>query len=242
MPEFKFCLLDIDYVLDEQRRPIIRIFGKTDKGDSVVALDKSFEPYFYAVAEDLEDAEKDVKGLKSESFKIEKVKVLKRFYKNREMEILKIFTRAPPEVPAAREAVKALKSVYDVYEADILFTQRYVIDKGLVPMSMVKVKGKKVESELVTDLCIELEGGPEVTDEPLPKLKIMSFDIEVFNPKGMPQADRDPIIMLSAASDGFEKISASSPDVCIPMSFWKFSSCRIIHFFASLRLTISHRP
>ena len=45
MGEYTFSLLDIDYVLEE-KKPVIRIFGRTDKGQSIVAFDRGFEPYF----------------------------------------------------------------------------------------------------------------------------------------------------------------------------------------------------
>ncbi|MFQ5648216.1 MAG: hypothetical protein ACE5FW_03180, partial [Candidatus Aenigmatarchaeota archaeon] len=43
----KFCLLDADYVLDAESRPVARLWGVDKQGKSVVALDSSFKPYFY---------------------------------------------------------------------------------------------------------------------------------------------------------------------------------------------------
>jgi DNA polymerase I len=67
--------------------------------------------------------------------------------------------------------------------------QKYV-DNGLVPLTLVEAQTqegfvKKIKS----------------TVEPEDKLRIMAFDIEVYNPKGAPRPKIDPIIMVSLASN-----------------------------------------
>ena len=67
----EFCLLDADYVIEKtngEEKPVIRLFGKTKNGKSVLVLDRKFEPYFYAVP----------KNLKKAKTKIEKTKGVKR--------------------------------------------------------------------------------------------------------------------------------------------------------------------
>ena len=205
MEEYTFALIDIDYVLEEGK-PVIRIFGRTKQGKSIVAFDRSFEPYFYALPKKtLEGAEKAVKGLKGD-YDIVKVEHEKKIYRNREEHFLKVFTKTPGQVVPAREDVKRLNEVEDIFEADILFVKRYIVDKRLVPMGVLQAKGEKVESNLAVDLAVEISGEPKVVDEPLPELKVMAFDIEVYNPKGLGQPDRDPIMMISLASENFKKI------------------------------------
>jgi len=53
----------------------------------------------------------------------------------------------------------------------------------------------------------EMHGNPKPINSEFPELKTLSFDIEVRNPKGMPQAEEDPIIMISLSSNrGFQKV------------------------------------
>lgn len=53
----------------------------------------------------------------------------------------------------------------------------------------------------------EIEGKPKPKDRRIPHLKVMSYDIEVRNPEGMPSADSDEIIMISLAGNfGMEKV------------------------------------
>ena len=210
MQEYTFCLLDIDYIL-EDNRPVIRIFGRTDKGKSIVAFDKSFKPYFYVLAKDPEKTAKDLKELKSEDFTIENVSIKKKLLNGKEVKVLMVNTRSPKEVPSARVKVKELSGVLNVYEADILFARRYLFDNGLMPMGMIKARGNEItgsnlKNEYHSDILFEIKERPENVDEPLPNLNVLAFDIEVHNPKGVPQPDKDPIIMLSLNSDKIKKV------------------------------------
>lgn len=76
MVTVKLCVLDVDYVLEDGQSPVIRIWGKTREGKSVLVLDRGFSPYFYAepaegmsldqlnrLAERLENMEGEEKGL-----------------------------------------------------------------------------------------------------------------------------------------------------------------------------------
>ncbi|MFH1425054.1 MAG: DNA-directed DNA polymerase [archaeon] len=206
MPEYTFCLLDIDYSLDGGL-PAVRMFGRTDKGKSIVVLDKSFEPYFYVlVKDDLKKVEKSIKELGGGEFEIVKVEQEELFYRTEKVKVLKVFTRNPPQVVPAREAVRILPGVRNVYEADILFGRRYIINKGLEPMGMIKVEGKEVKSDLDVGLAVEISKEPRMVDKELPKLNIMSFDIETYSKGGMPQAESDPIMMISLGSEKFKKV------------------------------------
>lgn len=83
------------------------------------------------------------------------------------------------------------------------------------------------ENNRTPKTCIfQMENPPKPQDSSLPELKFLSFDIEVYNPRGMPQSDLDPIIMISFSSNhGFRKVlstknplDSSSPHG-IPLDF-----------------------
>jgi len=206
MPKYELCLLDIDYTLEE-KKPVIRIFGRTNEGKSIVVLDRNVEPYFFALCTDLKGVEKRLKELKETEFMIENVGQTELFHKNEKTKLLKIFTRVPGEVPAAREYVKRMKGVEEVFEADILFNRRYLINNSLEAMSMITVEGEPVERKaLQADIVIEAKTKPKKSEGKMPKLNVMAFDIEVHNPEGAPRVDNDPIIMLSAAIDKKKKL------------------------------------
>ncbi|OPY22822.1 MAG: DNA polymerase [Methanobacterium sp. PtaU1.Bin242] len=207
MESKKFVLLDIDYIT-ENDEAVVRLFGRLigeDSNQSIIALDKSFKPYIYVHPHDVEECITDLRELKV--LKIEKVRkkdigVIKEF--------LKVTLKHPQDVPKLREKIWNLSSVKEVREHDIPFYRRYLIDKGLFPMSEVLVHGEVVHSSSssVNETCLfKIDGPPEPLESGLPELKVLSFDIEACNPKGMPQEKKDPIIMISFSSNhGFRKV------------------------------------
>ncbi len=88
-----------------------------------------------------------------------------------EIEVLRLNVKLPRDVPNLRGEIKELDHCREVREADVPFAHRYIIDSGLVPM----------------ENCEELD------------LRIATFDLEVYNPRGEPDSDRDEIIMISYA-------------------------------------------
>ena len=49
----EFQVLDVDYVIVNDK-PVLRVFGKDAKGESVCGFREGFLPYFYAVGDDIE--------------------------------------------------------------------------------------------------------------------------------------------------------------------------------------------
>jgi DNA polymerase I len=75
---------------------------------------------------------------------------------------------------------------YRAWEYNIIFGRRYMMDKGLIPLNMLYYarRGHRL---------VEIFGQKEAN----PKFKLMSFDIETYNPLGAPRKEQDPIIMIS---------------------------------------------
>ncbi|GAB4308457.1 MAG: DNA polymerase PolB subunit 1 [Methanobacteriaceae archaeon] len=209
----KFTLLDIDYITEDER-PVVRLFGKMrgeSENRSIIALDRKFKPYIYVIPEnknDFNDCIMDLRELDIQSIET----VQKTDIKNK-IQVLKVFLKHPQDVPKIRDKIWDLKSVKEIREHDIPFYRRYLIDNGLFPMDDVEVKGKTInmsqeDSSKSSHICtFKIEDKPVHLEPSYSKLKIMSFDIEVRNPEGMPQADRDEIIMISMASNfGLKKV------------------------------------
>ncbi|MGF7117201.1 DNA polymerase domain-containing protein [Methanobacterium oryzae] len=209
----RFILLDIDYV-SENGLPVVRLFGKErgeDEGRSIIALDRHFRPYIYVIPHG--DMEKCIRQIKT--LEIDEVRKVQKKDIGIPKEMLEVVLFHPQDVPKLREKILDLTEVKEIREHDIPFYRRYLIDNALFPMAEVEVKGKcKTQksgpgiSSTDENLCIfEIEGKPEPQDGEIPHINVMSFDIEVRNPKGMPVADRDEIIMISMASNfGLSKV------------------------------------
>ncbi|MCO6041199.1 DNA-directed DNA polymerase [Thermococcus alcaliphilus] len=148
-------ILDTDYITKDGK-PIIRIFKK-ENGEFKIELDPHFQPYIYALLKD-DSAIEEIKAIKGERHGktvrvLDAVKVRKKFL-GREFEVWKLIFEHPQDVPAMRGKIREHPAVVDIYEYDIPFAKRYLIDKGLIPM----------------------EGDEE--------LKLFAFDIETFYHEG----------------------------------------------------------
>lgn len=206
----RFVLLDIDYITEDDKA-VIRMFGKLkgdEEGKSIIVLDKNYKPYIYVVAVDEEKCIEDLN-----EFDVEMVGWARKGHLGKSKDFLKVTLHHPQDVPKLRDKIRSLDSVYDIMEHDIPFYRRYLIDKAIFPMAEVQAEGECLDDESITfrcesDVCVfEMKGEPQPIDSEFPELKTLSFDIEVRNPKGMPQPEEDPIIMISLSSNhGLEKV------------------------------------
>jgi len=204
MESKRFVLLDIDYIT-ENDKAVIRLFGKLkgdEEGKSIIVLDKSFKPYIYVVPNDEEQCIEDLN-----EFDVEMVGWARKGYMGENKDFLKVTLYHPQDVPKLRDKIRSIDSVKDIMEHDIPFYRRYLIDKAIFPMAEVLVNGECLDNNSVNFMCgsdvyvFEMKGDPKPIDSEFPELKTLSFDIEVHNPKGMPQAEEDPIIMISLSSN-----------------------------------------
>jgi len=86
-----------------------------------------------------------------------------------------------------------------IYGYDIPVSKQYLIEHGLRPMDGVETK---IDEKQLTVLS-----PPKAVELDLPDLRVMSFDIEVYNPTGAPRPEQDPVLMISlAGNDGFRRV------------------------------------
>ncbi|AUB57596.1 MULTISPECIES: DNA-directed DNA polymerase [Methanobacterium] len=206
----RMVLLDIDYITRGDKA-VVRLFGreKSDgEGNSIIVLDYGFKPYIYVDPHNLEQCHEQLDDL--DLVQIEKVE-MKDLGKCKEF--LKVTFNHPQDVPKLRDKIRDLSQVKEIREHDIPFYRRYLIDKGLFPMAEVEVEVKKASPEIcsipedIGTSVMELSGQIQPFSSDFPDLKILSLDIEVYNPKGMPNAEDDPIIMISLSSNhGLRKV------------------------------------
>jgi DNA polymerase I len=239
MESRKFVLLDIDYITEDDKA-VIRMFGRLEgdeEGQSIIVLDKNFKPYIYVLPLDPEQCMTDLN-----EFDIEMVGWARNNYLGETKDFLKVTLHHPQDVPKLRDNIRNLGSVRDILEHDIPFYRRYLIDKNIFPMGQVLVNGNCVDENSInfscdTDVCIfELEGEPLQVESEFPDLITLSFDIEVRNPKGMPQAEEDPIIMMSLSSNhGLKKVLSTKGSDLEYVETLKTEAHMIQRFFEIVR-------
>ena len=152
----------------ENGLPIIEIFGRNRKGESFAVLYHGFLPYFHVI----EPTDEELKSLKS-SDEVIKLTENELWYDGRERDSVKCVCRSPWKVPDLRGQVS---NVGRAMAADIPFHFRFYYDLDLG--SCIRFTGDEVQDEkFFVDHVVSVEK-VEKTDDFLPPLKILSFDIE----------------------------------------------------------------
>lgn len=207
--KIRFFPLDITYkVIDE--KPVIHLFGKTSDNKQICVLYDSFEPYFYVIPKNGFDISEELKNFKitqnNQTYSITKTETVKKRYKGRDVNAIKVFTKLPRDVPFIREGLKNIKNVESINESDILFARRFLIDKNIVPLTLYEADGQFKTQKLKVP-AFKAENIEQFSTDTFLKPKILSVDIETYSPKYMEiEPEKNPILMISFYADDFQKV------------------------------------
>ena len=188
----RLSVMQIDYTVagrEPNERPIIHLYGRDNADEPHHVKVLGFEPYFYAPTESLDrppeeeydelvgSEETDGNGDPFESIRGE--------------HLTKIYGRTPRDVGNVRDE-------FDHYEADILFPNRFLIDKDIQSGVEVPVRRDEEGSLIVAHEEVE---AAEMTATP----RVNTFDLEVDDRHGFPEPDdaEQPIICL-ASHDSYD--------------------------------------
>ena len=222
MVKRNIVLLDIDYITHDEK-PVMRLFGKVKGEDSndLIALDYSFVPYLYILpSNDIDKCVKDLEELANDGeLEYEKLeRVVKKDFQV-PTEFIKISFNHPQDVPKYRDRIWDLDSVKQLREHDIPFYRRYLIDNALVPMAELELEGELLDSFETIDSdddsleILKLSKSPKTANTDFQQFRMMSFDLEVRNPHGMPNPNEDEIIMIGIDSNvGVRKVISTKGD------------------------------
>ena len=195
-------IVDADYMI-EDGEVFVRCFAKSKSGDNILLIDKDFQPYLYVLPEEdeFESVKEEIESTnyeeEGEPLPVRKVEEKELIDGNEERRVLKIYSNIPPKIPKLKNKFWDIEEVEECREFDIPFYKRYLIDKGIKPVSWIGVEGEKKDSEdfeseiEVEDIDTEIEIEKEVDWES------MAFDLEVY---------QDRIIMASLYSDDSKKV------------------------------------
>ena len=209
----RFYIYDISYEV-VGREPHILLWGVNEDNERVVLRDRTFRPYFYVIPSNESEVSRlvgEIKRLSSVKSPITNVEVVTRKFFGKPMKVIKVVTVIPEYVREYREMIRGMDGVADVLEADIRFSMRYMIDKGLTPCSWFEVSNaEEVRKSPSLRVSREYEVFGEFTPLQIhkpPEMKVLAFDIEVYNPRGAPRPDRDPVIIIALMnSEGEVKV------------------------------------
>lgn len=194
-----FQILDADYTYSDNN-PVVRLYGRDISGNSVCCSVPDFEPYFYVKAPP-ESADILKERCKEH---IKRIEIVNRFepvgYFRNTIGMLKIILYDPKGVPAIRDDVK--KMVDDIYETDILFRNRYMVDSGLGGMgwAAAEPEGNLNDAGTLSSIRISSKKVEHIDILKNAPFRHLAFDIECLPLHGaMPTAENSPIVLISLA-------------------------------------------
>jgi DNA polymerase I len=193
-----FQILDANYSYDGKGNPLVQLYGSTAEGKSVSLRVAGFKPYFYAGVEEgrLEEAKEALIGMGLEVAIVELFEPIG--YQANPTKMLKIVTQDPKEVRALRERVRQAPGVKAVYESDILFRNRFLIDMGLGGMAWAEAPIPEWATRDSPPIPVAALATAE--QEGSAPLRYMAFDIECLPLHGeMPRPEESPVILISMA-------------------------------------------
>ena len=183
--ELELAVMQVDYTIvgyGDEERPIVHVFGRTAENELEHVQVVGFRPYFYAPTDSLErppeeeydrltgSREADRNGEPYESIRGEK--------------LTKIFGQTPRDVGQVRDE-------FQHFEADILFPNRFLIDKDV--RSGMCVPERRADDGSLVVPHDEVEA-TEVDADP----RVLTFDIEVNDRAGFPEDGEEPIVCLTS--------------------------------------------
>ena len=99
-------VFDVDHII-EKEKGIIRLFCKNSKGKTILIQDKTFKPYFFVEAKDLNKYKKKLEKHNFKQGKILKVETVEKQFFGEKKKLLKITVENPRDVYNIRNVIKA---------------------------------------------------------------------------------------------------------------------------------------
>ncbi|MDI6720999.1 MAG: DNA polymerase domain-containing protein, partial [Candidatus Aenigmarchaeota archaeon] len=187
-------ILDVDYFMNGSK-PVIRIYAKTENGNAVCIFYDKFLPYFYIVPGEHTQEKLNETGEITRTEEEEMFEPLG--YNENKTRMIKITLTNPQDVPRIRESLSP--HVKGIYEADILFKYRFMIDHGLYGMKWINFEGERIRTNTVKIPAFRAEKIESIERQDNVPLRHMSIDIECIpsDPRKPLNSKSDPVVIIS---------------------------------------------
>ena len=208
-----FWLLDIN---SEKRDGVTELWlwGVDDSGKRVLVVDRNFVDYFYAVVEEGFDPPKVAAEIrKAHGEAVVKLEIAAHRYFGKPVQVVKVYCN---DAAKLAKALRNLEGVKECLEDDVRRSMRYLIDNNVVPCGWHQIEATEEKStlEVRVDRAYSAKVPPKLLENTeVPPLRILSFFMTCYSREGSPKPDRNPIIMISTATNkGEEKQFLSDED------------------------------
>jgi DNA polymerase I len=203
-----FWLLDIKYEVKDES-PEVWLWGLTEGGKRVLIVDKGFKPYFYAVVAAGADASEVAGDIeKGDCVLSGKTEVVERRFFGKPLKTVKVCCRIAEDMAKCAKQVRQFEGVEDCFEDDIRVAMRYLIDNGVVPCGWHEIEVTEQANDLGVrvDKVYVSKAFPKAIEKiEAPPLRVLGFSTIYYSHEGSPKPDRNPVVMISAATNSGDK-------------------------------------
>ncbi len=180
----ELAVTQVDYTIEGQgseEYPVVHLFGRSRENEPEHVRVLGFRPYFYAPTDSLSDGDLDRDAITG----WEETDPQGNPYRSiRGEDLTRIYGRTPRDVGQMRDE-------FDHYEADILFPNRFLIDKDIG-------SGVRIPVRRLDDGTIQLKHDEVEPVDVDADLRVNTFDIEVDDRSGFPEDGEEPIVCLTS--------------------------------------------
>jgi len=194
------AVTQVDYTVEgsgSRERPVIHVFGRRADDTPEHVRVHGFRPYFYTPTASLSEGDLQDDVITGSEDGYESI---------RGEELTKVYGRTPRDVGQIRDR-------FEHYEADILFPNRFLIDKDV--NSGLRVPERRAED----DGALVAHHGEVEAVEAHASLRVNTFDIEVDDRSGFPEDGEEPIVCLTSHDNYRDEYIAwlyEAPDAEVP--------------------------
>ncbi|MBI4149363.1 ribonuclease H-like domain-containing protein, partial [Candidatus Woesearchaeota archaeon] len=209
MANVQFFLTDIS-AAPEGEATTIALYGRTGEGRQL-CVQETFLPYCYIIphrepAEELQRAIMALRLTGEQPLRVLSTELLRKKYLGKDTPALKVIVNTPAALLALRDEMKHHPLVKEIVEYDIDMVKRYLVDKSIVPFSLLEAEGEYTNQRSKVSVMHATSVHP-LGDEVYLSPKILAFDIETYTGEGtMIDMPRNPILMLACSGAGYEKV------------------------------------
>ncbi len=189
-------LIDVQ-MHEAEGKSVADVFLRTENGVERFS-DSNFPPYFYITLVPGSRSTELMKQLREETFLNSITLTGAKSSMREEKEFIQLQFKRIPDLLALREKIKSFPFVEELYEYNIPYTKRYLIDKQLTPYENVEVQlTEKKEIHSIKNVP---------SKNTLAELRLGAFDLEAYAPKKLPIPEKNPVISISIASPAGNKV------------------------------------
>ncbi len=194
MVNLQFFPVEVDYKIMNSK-PYIRIYGRRTTGERVCVI-KEVEPYFYCTEELNIKAQEEGRPVV-----VTKTEIIEKKVNGKQKKLYRCYVKFPRDI-----AILSSKTDKEVYEHDIDFTQKYMVDNKIFPLLLTEAQGDFINQRSRVDVFEAETINPSSTDV-IPDLDVLAVDLEVYNPDGKNvDSKTHPIVMISFYGRDFKKV------------------------------------